>query len=90
MAPEEKRELAATLSATGASAVLVPRLGDRLGPWAPKLGGCHKNFARWIGLHADHTAVRGWLDISFLAIPPARWLMATDKTPDRFKGTPKC
>lgn len=28
--------------------------------------------SRWIGLHADHTVVRGSQDVSFLAIPPAR------------------
>jgi hypothetical protein len=45
----------------------VEPLGDKIPGWSPEAGKCHENVARWLKDHPDHTAVRGWLDVSFLA-----------------------
>jgi hypothetical protein len=70
--PNQKRELAATLALLALTAGRVPRVADKLGVWTPTLGGCHQNVSRWVESHPGHKAVHGWLDVSFLALRPAR------------------
>jgi hypothetical protein len=45
----------------------VRPMGDKIAGWTPEPGRCHENVARWLEDHPDHTAVRGWLNVSFLA-----------------------
>jgi hypothetical protein len=71
-APDQKRELAATLVLLALTSKRVPRVADKLDAWTPTLGGCHQNVSRWVESHPSHMAVHGWLDVSFLALPPAR------------------
>jgi hypothetical protein len=89
--PDRKRELAATLALLAAKAGRVPRVADRLDSWIPKLGGCHENASRWVESHLGHKAVRGWLDVSFLALPPAKRFTAhsvvADENGDLFDVT---
>jgi hypothetical protein len=70
--PNQKRELAATLALLAVTASRVPRFADKFDGWTPILGACHENVSRWVESHPGHKVVRGWLDVSFLALPPAR------------------
>ncbi|MFM0072596.1 hypothetical protein PQQ86_15680 [Paraburkholderia sediminicola] len=69
---DQKRELAATLVLLALTAQRVLRVADKFDAWTPTLGACHENVRRWVESHPAHKAVRGWLDVSFLALPPAR------------------
>lgn len=70
--PDQKRGLAATLALLVVTARRVPRFADKFDGWTPAPGGCHQNVDRWVESHPGQKAVRGWLDVSFLALPPAR------------------
>lgn len=45
----------------------VEPVGDKIPGWSPAAGGCHENVTRWLSNHPGYTAVRGWLNVSFLA-----------------------
>ena len=50
----------------------VDPIGDLIPGWTPEPGKCHENVARWLAERPGYTAVRGWLDVSFLAMPNRR------------------
>ncbi|WP_146120218.1 hypothetical protein [Paraburkholderia sp. BL21I4N1] len=89
--PDQKRRLAATLALLAVTARRVLRFADKFDGWTPTLGGCHQNVDRWVESHPGHKAVRGWLDVSFLATPAARRFTAhsvvADENGDLFDVT---
>jgi hypothetical protein len=88
---DQKRELAAKLALLALTAEPVRRVADKLDAWTPVLGECHQNVSRWVESHPGHMAVRGWLDVSFLALPPVKRFTAhsvvADESGDLFDVT---
>jgi len=73
MTSEEKREMAHMLVERASLAVKTrPFLESELPDWKPEAGDCHANVDLWVKTHPGYNAVRGWLDISYVVVYPAR------------------